>query len=477
MSSLETLLDTIADAPPGPGTVAAFDLDGTLIAGYSASVVYRNRLRTMDIGLGELLRTTGAVLDTRFRGADVGGLMDVAVRGLAGRLDDDLAEWGLRLFRQEIAGMIYRDARTILAAHRRAGHTVVMATSATPYQAQYVADDLDIADVLCTKPEVHDGMLTGALASPPLWGAQKAKALREYVDGRGSDLSDAFAYSNGAEDIPMLESVGRPVALNPDRALTREARQRGWPVVRLSRPRRGPTPVSTVRTATAIGALMSTAAVGVGIGLVTRSRQTAANVVGTFGPDVALTICGIDVEVRGRENAWSRRPAVFMFNHQSSLDVLVLGNVIRRDVTGVAKQEAAHDPRFAPVGALLDVAYIDRSNTTQAKAALAPAVEKLTSGTSIAIAPEGTRSPTPRIGRFKKGGFHLALQAQVPIVPIVIHDAGELMWRNSLVAHAGTVHVDVLEPVSTEGWSAGTLDQHVRDVRALFEDRLRQGFE
>lgn len=477
MTPLDGLLRAIAEAPPGPGTLAAFDLDGTLIAGYSASVVYRNRLRTMDIGVGELLRTTGAVLDTQFRGADVGGLMDIAVRGLSGRLEDDLSEWGLRLFRQEIAGMIYRDARVILAAHRRAGHTVVMATSATPYQAQYVAEDLGIDDVLCTRPEVRGGMLTGALASPPLWGPEKAKALRDHANGLGADLADAFAYSNGAEDVPMLEAVGRPVALNPDRGLTREARRRGWPIVNLARPQRGPTPVSTARTATAIGALMSTAALGVGVGLLTRNRQTAANLVGTFGPQVALTICGIDLVVRGRENAWSTRPAVFMFNHQSSLDVLVLGNVIRRDVTGVAKQEAAHDPRFAPVGALLDVAYIDRSDTTRAKAALAPAVEKLKSGTSIAIAPEGTRSPTPRVGRFKKGGFHLAMQAQVPIVPIVIHDAGELMWRNSLVAHPGTVHVEVLEPVSTEDWSVDTLDEHVQDVRALFEERLSRGFE
>ncbi|MGW0177345.1 HAD-IB family hydrolase [Rhodococcus sp. NPDC003322] len=475
MNALDALYRSIAEAPPGPGTLAAFDLDGTLIAGYSATVVYRNRLRTLDISVGELLRTTGAVIDTQFRGADVGGLMDIAVRALAGRQDDELREWGLRLFRQEIAGMIYRDARAILAAHRRAGHTVVMATSATPYQAQFVADDLDITDVLCTQPEVRDGMLTGKLATPPLWGAEKAKALAAYATERGADLADAFAYSNGAEDVPMLESVGYPVALNPDGELTKQARRRGWPVVTLPKPQRGATPLSTARTATAIGALMTTAAAGVGAGLLTRNRQTAANLVGSVGPDVALAICGITVDVQGRENAWRQRPAVFMFNHQSSLDVLVLGNVIRRDVTGVAKQEASHDPRFVPVGALLDVAYIDRSNTVKAKAALAPAVEKLQSGTSLAIAPEGTRSPTPKLGRFKKGGFHLALQGQVPIVPIVIHDTGELMWRNSLVAHPGTVHVDVLEPVPTDGWTVETLDKHVQEVRELFEACLHRG--
>ncbi|EME22334.1 HAD-IB family hydrolase [Rhodococcus triatomae] len=475
MTPLDELYRAIADAPPGPGTLAAFDLDGTLIAGYSASVVYRDRLRSFDISVGELLRTTGAAIDTQFRGADVGTLMDIAVQALAGRQDDELREWGLRLFRQQIAGMIYRDARAVVAAHHRAGHTVVMATSATPYQAQYVAEDLGIADVLSSAPEVVDGMLTGRLAAAPLWGVAKAKALAGYAADRGADLADAFAYSNGNEDVPMLESVGRPVALNPDRALTRRAERSGWPVVRLRAPQRGPTLLSTARTATALGALATASAVGVGAGLLTRSRQNAANLVGTVGPDVALAILGITVDVQGRDNAWTHRPAVFMFNHQSSLDVLVLGTVIKRDVTGVAKQEAAHDPRFALVGTLLDVAYIDRADTSRAKAALAPAVQKLKSGISLAIAPEGTRSPTPRLGRFKKGGFHVALQSGVPVVPVVIHDAGELMWRNSLVAHPGTVHVEVLEPVATTDWTLDTLDEHVREVRDLFDACLRRG--
>ena len=477
MSDLRSLHDDIAAAVPGPGTLAAFDLDGTLISGYSASVVYRDRLRRFDISVAELLRTTGAAVETRFRGADVGNLMRIGVQSLAGRMEDEMQEWGQRLFRQEIARMIFSEVRGLLAAHRHAGHRVVMATSATPYQALSVAADLDIdaEDVLCTRPAVLDGMLTGKLESPPLWGPAKAEALREYADKHGADLGDSFAYSNGAEDVPMLKSVGHPVALNPDRKLAATARQNGWPSVNLRPPESGADPMSIARTTTAIGALMGAAAFGVSAGLLTQNRQTGANLVGSFGPDLALAICGINVRIKGKENAWAARPAVFMFNHQSSLDMLVIGSVIRRDVTGVAKKEAARDPRFIPVGALLDVAYIDRADSTKARAALRPAVEKLQSGISIAIAPEGTRSPTPRLGRFKKGGFHLAMQAGVPIVPIVIHNAGERMWRNSLVAHPGTVDVDVLAPVPTVGWDLADLDRHVDEVRTLFEDCLHAG--
>ncbi|RZL76588.1 MAG: HAD-IB family hydrolase [Rhodococcus sp. (in: high G+C Gram-positive bacteria)] len=477
MSDLRSLHDDIAAAVPGPATLAAFDLDGTLISGYSASVVYRDRLRRFDISVAELLRTTGAAVDTRFRGADVGNLMRIGVESLAGRMEDELQEWGQRLFRQEIARMIFSEVRGLLAAHRHAGHRVVMATSATPYQALSVAADLDIDvdDVLCTRPAVLDGMLTGTLESPALWGPAKAEALREYADEHGVDLGNSFAYSNGAEDVPMLKSVGHPVALNPDRKLAATARQNGWPSVNLRPPESGADPMSIARTTTAIGALMGAAAFGVSAGLLTQNRQTGANLVGSFGPDLALAICGINVRIKGKENAWSARPAVFMFNHQSSLDMLVIGSVIRRDVTGVAKKEAARDPRFIPVGALLDVAYIDRTDSTKARAALRPAVEKLQSGISIAIAPEGTRSATPRLGKFKKGGFHLAMQAGVPIVPIVIHNAGERMWRNSLVAHPGTVDVDVLAPVPTDGWDLADLDRHVDEVRTLFEDCLHAG--
>ncbi|KXF53641.1 phosphoserine phosphatase [Rhodococcus sp. SC4] len=477
MSDLRSLHDDIAAAVPGPGTLAAFDLDGTLISGYSASVVYRDRLRRFDISVAELLHTTGAAVETRFRGADVGNLMRIGVQSLAGRMEDEMQEWGQRLFRQEIARMIFSEVRGLLAAHRHAGHRVVMATSATPYQALSVAADLDIdaEDVLCTRPAVLDGMLTGKLESPPLWGPAKAEALREYAEKHGADLGDSFAYSNGAEDVPMLKSVGHPVALNPDRKLAATARQNGWPSVNLRPPESGADPMSIARTTTAIGALMGAAAFGVSAGLLTQNRQTGANLVGSFGPDLALAICGINVRIKGKENAWAARPAVFMFNHQSSLDMLVIGSVIRRDVTGVAKKEAARDPRFIPVGALLDVAYIDRADSTKARAALRPAVEKLQSGISIAIAPEGTRSPTPRLGRFKKGGFHLAMQAGVPIVPIVIHNAGERMWRNSLVAHPGTVDVDVLAPVPTVGWDLADLDRHVDEVRTLFEDCLHAG--
>jgi len=141
-------------------------------------------------------------------------------------------------------------------------------------------------------------------------------------------------------------------------------------------------------------------------------------------------------------------------------------------VTAVAKKELATDPVFAPMGWLADVAYVDRANGVQAREALAPALEALGNGTSLVIAPEGTRSPTPKLLPFKKGAFHLALQAKVPIVPIVIRNAGEIMAPRGMLISSGTVDVAVLEPIVTTRWTTKTLTAKVAMVRQRYLDTL-----
>jgi 1-acyl-sn-glycerol-3-phosphate acyltransferase len=109
--------------------------------------------------------------------------------------------------------------------------------------------------------------------------------------------------------------------------------------------------------------------------------------------------------------------------------VLILAKLLRSGFTAVAKKEAASVPGFGLAFQLAGVAFIDRADTAAAKAALEPAVQQLREGVSLVVAPEGTRSATPALGRFKKGAFHVAMQAGVPVVPIVIRNAGEL-WRS-----------------------------------------------
>ena len=195
---------------------------------------------------------------------------------------------------------------------------------------------------------------------------------------------------------------------------------------RLHRQRRL-TPTNVVRSVASFAGLGAGVAAGLGMGLLNRDRGTALTVAAAIGSELALAGAGVSLEVEGQENLWRQRPAVFVFNHQSQLDVVVLAALLRRDFTAVAKKELSKDPTFAAMGWLADVAYVDRTDNVAAREALAPALASLESGTSLVIAPEGTRSPTPRLLPFKKGAFHLAMQAGVPMIPVVIRNAGEIM--------------------------------------------------
>ncbi len=461
------LLEEVKRAPSGPQVGAFFDFDGTLIDGYSARVFYEEQIRHFELSAEEILRSLLAWLEMAIRGSDVSKLMNVAVANWAGHREEEVRELWENLFVKRIAGLVYPEARELVRAHRKAGHTVVLASSATRYQLDALARDLDVGNVLSSQVEVVRGYFTGFVQGDVVWGEAKARAVEEFAKHSGVKLEKSFAYANGDEDVPFLQTVANPRPLNPQRGLQRVARELAWPMTELQgRGRPGITDV--VRTGAALAGLGAAGGVGVTVGLLARDRRQGANVAASLGPDLALALAGVKLNVTGEENLWSDRPAVFIFNHQSSLDVAVVGALVRRDLTGVAKQEAARDPRFAPIGYVVDVVYVDRSNSRQAREALMPAVQRLKDGTSIAIAPEGTRSPTPTLGPFKKGAFHLAMQAGVPLVPIVIRNAGDLMWRRSLVIRPGTVDVAVLDPIPTDGWKTSSVSRAATETRERF---------
>ncbi len=471
MADIDDLLAAVASGPQGPEVGAFFDFDGTLIHGYSAALYFRERITSGAMSPQELLGTLVEVFNMQQRGHDVTRLVGVALGGLRGTELKDLEEMGQQLFRSKISGQLYPDARRLVQAHLRAGHTVALASSATRFQAQAAAEDLGIENLLVTEVEVLDGLLTGQVDGPILWGPGKAAAVEAFAEEQGVDLSESYAYGNGGEDVLYLETVGRPRPLNPDSTLTQAAAERGWPVHRLHRQRRL-TPTNVVRSTASFAGLGVGVAAGLGMGILNRDRGTALTVAAAIGSELALAGAGVELEVEGQENLWGSRPAVFVFNHQSQLDVVVLAALLRRDFTGVAKKELSKDPTFAAMGWLANVAYVDRTDSAAAREALAPALDSLRSGTSLVIAPEGTRSPTPRVLPFKKGAFHLAMQAQVPMIPIVIRNAGERMPAHSMILTPGTVQVRVLPPVPTDDWTAENLDEQVALVEKSFVDTL-----
>jgi putative phosphoserine phosphatase / 1-acylglycerol-3-phosphate O-acyltransferase len=470
MTSAADAIEQVRRGPKGPQVGAFFDLDGTLVRGYTAAAFYSDRVGGGQVSSGEFLRILLSALDTGL-GGDPTKFADAAFMGLRGRTEDTLTELGERLFVQKVSGTMRPEARDLVRAHRRMGHTVAVASSASKYQIEPVARDLGIEHILCTCVEVEDGILTGRLARPMLWGEPKAAAVREFARANNIDRRASYAYANGAEDVPFLASVGNPSALNPHPGLAAAARSQGWPVLTLREPRQ-PGLRALLGTAAAMAAFNTGMGLGFAIGTLRRDPELGLNAAIPLACDGALALAGVRLNVVGESNLWASRPAVFVGNHQSSLDVLIVGSLVRRDLTGVAKKEAKYDPRMIVGGQLMDLAFIDRSNPESARRDVNALVDRIRSGTSVAIMPEGTRTPTPTVGRFKKGAFHLAMQAGVPMVPIVIRNAGELMWRRSMVINPGTVDVAVLEPIPAGHWTVEDLDARVAEVRQLFVDTL-----
>jgi len=470
--AVDQLIEDVKVGPSGPKVAAFFDFDGTLIQGYSANALIAHRARNFELGPDEFVRTMLAALGGPLDEAAFKDLMLQGIRGWVGRTDDELMELGEQLFAREIAGALFHGAWRLVRAHQNRGHTVVIATSATRMQVQPMARELGIDNVLCTELGTEHGVLTGGIAGRPPWGEGKPAAVREFARRERIPLKNCHAYANGDEDIPFLDAVGFPHPVNPGSVLARHAGEHGWQVVRFRTRRSQFHPMALVRTTGLLGSFAASVGAGAVAGALTFDRRGGMDMATSLFGRVTGPFANIKCDVSGEENT-THRPAVFFINHQSTLvDALVTSRVVQRGFTVVAKAEVKQIPVLGQLLTLADVAFVDRSNTSKAISAMQPAVDKLRNGVSIVMSPEGTRSLSPRIGAFKKGGFHLARDAGVPIVPIVIRNAGEIMWRNAKVAQEGTIEVVVHEPVPTAKWTKADLDEWVPRMRQLYVDTL-----
>jgi len=167
---------------------------------------------------------------------------------------------------------------------------------------------------------------------------------------------------------------------------------------------------------------------------------------------IAITrIGGVDVRVERRGRLEPGRPYVFMANHLSTVDIFALIVALPPPIRMLAKKELAYIPLLGWAMWAGRFIFIDRHNAVSARNSIERAKERIRGGQSVVIFPEGTRSRDGRMLPFKKGGFHLALDAGVPIVPCGLRGTRELMPRRSLLMRPGTVTVVIGEPIPTEG--------------------------
>lgn len=212
--------------------LALFDLDRTLLDCNSGRLWMMHEWRARRIGLRDVV--WGSYWLVRYGlGSEEGldGAMEAAVASVVGVPESELDARVRAWFDQEIRHRLRRGSVEALARHRAAGDRLVLATSGTLYAARAAAEAFELDDVVCTRLEVDgEGRLTGRLDTLCL-GRGKETAVRAWAETTGEDLASATFYTDSASDLSLMEAVGAPVAVNPDRALRRIATDRGWPVV------------------------------------------------------------------------------------------------------------------------------------------------------------------------------------------------------------------------------------------------------
>jgi len=459
-------------SPEGPGVGAFFDLDGTLVAGFTAAAHTMDRLRRREVGLTEFLSILQLAVEFRLGRREFENLIEAGARTTKGRLAEDVAEMGERVFQQSVADLIYPEMRELVRAHQRRGHTLVLSSSALAMQVAPVASYLGIEHVVCNHLVAdQDGILTGEIEKPVVWGPTKASSVQRFAAEHDVDMRSSYFYADGDEDLALMYLVGHPRPTNPGPALTRVANRRGWPVLRL-RSRGGGGRLGLVRTLASVGSLAPVAAGALGIGLLTQNKRNGVNFLTRFWPETVLTLNGVKLNVTGAEHLTAQRPAVFLFNHRNNFDVFMVAALVKDNWTGVAKKELEANPLFGPLGKLMDAAFIDREDPAAAVAALRPLEEAAAKGLSILIAPEGTRLDTQEVGPFKKGAFRIAMATGLPIVPVVIRNSDSVAGRNASRLNPGTVDIAVLPPVSVADWTTEDLAERIEQIRAAYLQTL-----
>jgi 1-acyl-sn-glycerol-3-phosphate acyltransferase len=186
-----------------------------------------------------------------------------------------------------------------------------------------------------------------------------------------------------------------------------------------------------------------------------------------------LRLTGVKVKVAGRENLDPNQPYVFIANHRSYLDASPLFAFTGRHMGAIAKKELLKAPILGFAMGFVNVIAIDRSNRERAVATINAATDRLRSGVSFMVCPEGTRAQPGEMLPFKKGAFHMAVQAGAPIIPIALKNSDVLMGKGTGEAWPGTIDMVMMPPVETS-WvkTEEDLDALVRDVQGIIMREL-----
>ena len=228
--------------------------------------------------------------------------------------------------------------------------------------------------------------------------------------------------------------------------------------------------VRAIRSALVPLAMPLVALLGIPVLLLTRSRRSYINFCTAQWADLSCALIGLRVEIRGGQYLEAPRPAVFILNHQSNADGFLVAKLIRHDIAYLGKAELSRQPVRSRLMRMGGLVLVDRQDAGKAGAAMQAMVRTIRRDKlSAAIFPEGSRSHSKSLRRFKKGAFLTAIRAGVPIVPIVIHNSIDAQRRGEKLFRPARIRVDVLPPLDTSKWSVKQIDDRVAQVQQMYQ--------
>jgi len=216
------------------------------------------------------------------------------------------------------------------------------------------------------------------------------------------------------------------------------------------------------------------AVIAILVSFVTAGGETAHKV-GRIWAKCILALSNIRVTVKGLSNLKPSRSYIYMANHMSNFDIPVLQAYLPVQFRWLAKAELYKIPIFGYAMKRAGYISIDRSDRKSAIESLNKAVKIIRDSVSVIIFPEGTRSRTNNVQPFKKGGFFLAVDSGVPIIPIIIHGTGRIMPKKQMLIKPGNVTIEISKPIESSDYTRKTKNDLIKKVRHVILESFEKG--
>ncbi len=208
---------------------AFFDLDGTLLAVNSVGLWLRRERREGRLSKRQVARALFFFAGYRLSIVNIDDALDQALQTIKGSPEARIRQTTHQWYREEVAHRAAPGAFPVVAQHRERGDLLVLLTSSSLYASEMARDQFGLHEILCTRYDVQDGLFTGTAPRPYCYGAGKLALAERLAREQNVDLSASAFYTDSYTDLPMLDRVGSPFAVNADPRLRWEARRRGWP--------------------------------------------------------------------------------------------------------------------------------------------------------------------------------------------------------------------------------------------------------